>query len=71
MLAAKNILLAYHSTDGARLAEELAFHLIASDGGGIVHLLVVPDLWADMQGDWYLSIYRSPRFIKSFLISVR
>jgi len=54
MLTAKNILLAYHGTDGAKLAEELAFRMVAA-GGGIVHLLVVPGLWAGMQGDDWLN----------------
>lgn len=54
MLTAKNILLAYHGTDGAKLAEELAFRM-APRGGGIVHLLVVPGLWAGMQGDDWLN----------------
>lgn len=54
MLTAKNILLAYHGTDGAKLAEELAFRTVAP-GGGIVHLLVVPGLWAGMQGDDWLN----------------
>lgn len=54
MLTAKNILLAYHGTDGAKLAAELAFR-IAPPGGSIVHLLVVPGLWAGMQGDDWLN----------------
>ncbi|MBI3545824.1 MAG: universal stress protein [Gammaproteobacteria bacterium] len=54
MLTVKNILLAYHGTDGAKLAQELAFKLI-EPGGGIVHLLVVPGLWAGMQGDDWLN----------------
>jgi nucleotide-binding universal stress UspA family protein len=54
MLTAKNILLAYHGTDGAKLAEELAFRMAPPDGS-IVHLLVVPGLWAGMQGDDWLN----------------
>lgn len=54
MLTAKSILLAYHGTDGAKRAEELAFR-IAAPGGSIVHLLVVPGLWAGMQGDDWLN----------------
>ena len=55
MLTAKNILLAYHGTDGAKLAAELAFRIISPDGRRIVHLLVVPGLWAGMQGDDWLN----------------
>ena len=55
MLTATNILLAYHGTDGAKRAEELAFHIVSPDGGRIVHLLVVPSLWAGMQGDDWLN----------------
>jgi nucleotide-binding universal stress UspA family protein len=55
MLATKNILLAYHGTDGAKLAEELAFRIASPDGSRIVHLLVVPGLWAGMQGDDWLN----------------
>ena len=54
MLTARNILLAYHGTDGAKLAEELAFRIVPP-GGGIAHLLVVPGLWAGMQGDDWLN----------------
>lgn len=54
MLTAKKILLAYHGTDGAKLAEDLAFRIAPPDAG-IVHLLVVPGLWAGMQGDDWLN----------------
>lgn len=52
MLTANTILLAYHGTDGAKLAETLAYKIVSPEGGHIVHLLVVPQaLWAGMQGD--------------------
>ena len=56
MLTAKTILLAYHGTDGAKRAEALAYDIISGEEGGcIVHLLVVPELWAGMQGDDWLN----------------
>jgi nucleotide-binding universal stress UspA family protein len=55
MLTANTILLAYHGTDGAKRAEALAFNVIAREGGRIIHLLVVPELWAGMQGDDWLN----------------
>ncbi len=54
MLTAKNILLAYHGTDGAKLAENLAFRMVTANGG-IAHLHVVPDLWTGTQGDDWLN----------------
>jgi nucleotide-binding universal stress UspA family protein len=50
----KTILLAHHGTEGAELAEQLAFRL-AEPGTRLVQLLVVPDLWAGMQGDDWLN----------------
>lgn len=56
MLNSKTILLAHHGTAGALLAESLAFDVAIPEQTLIVHLLVVPDLWAGMQGDdWLLS----------------
>jgi len=56
MLNSKTILLAHHGTAGALLAESLAFDIAVPEQTLIVHLLVVPDLWAGMQGDdWLLS----------------
>lgn len=55
MLTAKTILLAYHGTEGAKRAEALAYEIISREGGRIVHLLVVPELWAGMQGDDWLN----------------
>ena len=56
MLNSKTLLLAHHGTDGALLAESLAFDIAVPEQTLVVHLLVVPDLWAGMQGDdWLLS----------------
>jgi len=56
MLNSKIILLAHHGTAGALLAESLAFDIAVPEQTLVVHLLVVPDLWAGMQGDdWLLS----------------
>ncbi len=54
MMAFKTLLLAHHGTSGAALAEQLAYQ-IAAPGALIVHLLVVPDFWAGMQGDDWLN----------------
>jgi len=56
MLNSKTLLLAHHGTDGALQAESLAFDIAVPEQTLVVHLLVVPDLWAGMQGDdWLLS----------------
>lgn len=55
MLNSKTILLAHHGTAGALLAESLAFGIAVPDQTLIVHLLVVPDFWAGMQGDDWLN----------------
>lgn len=55
MLNSKTILLAHHATAGAFLAESLAFDIAVPDQTLIVHLLVVPDFWAGMQGDDWLN----------------
>ena len=49
------LLLAHHGTDGARLAENVAFDIAVPGQTLIVHLLVVPDLWEGMQGDDWLN----------------
>jgi nucleotide-binding universal stress UspA family protein len=54
MFATATLLLAHHGTEGAGLAEQLAF-AIAQPGARIFHLLVVPDFWAGMQGDDWLN----------------
>lgn len=55
MLNTQTLLLAHHGTAGALLAEALAFDLAVPGQTRIVHLLVVPDLWAGMQGDDWLN----------------
>ena len=55
MLNTKTLLLAHHGTAGALLAEALAFELAVPGQTNIVHLLVVPELWAGMQGDDWLN----------------
>lgn len=54
MISTKTLLLGHHGTAGAALAEQLAFD-IAAPGARLVHLLVVPDFWAGMQGDDWLN----------------
>lgn len=55
MLNAATLLLAHHGTAGALLAEALALDLAVPGQTHILHLLVVPDLWAGMQGDDWLN----------------
>lgn len=55
MLNSKTLLLAHHGTAGALLAESLAFDIAVPEQTLIVHLLVVPDFWAGMQGDDWLN----------------
>lgn len=55
MLNTQTLLLAHHGTAGALLAETLAFGIAVPEHTTIVHLLVVPDLWAGMQGDDWLN----------------
>jgi nucleotide-binding universal stress UspA family protein len=55
MLNTKTLLLAHHGTAGALLAEALAFDFAVPGQTRIVHLLVVPELWAGMQGDDWLN----------------
>ena len=55
MLNTQIILLGHHGTDGARLAEKVAFDVAVPERTLIVHLLIVPDLWEGMQGDDWLN----------------
>ena len=55
MLNSKTLLLAHHGTAGALLAEVLALDIAVPGQTLIVHLLVVPDFWAGMQGDDWLN----------------
>lgn len=49
------LLLAYHGTAGARLAESLAFRLASPGRTLVLHLYVVPEFWSGMQGDDWLN----------------
>lgn len=55
MLIPQTILLAYHGTPGAKLAEALAFEFAHENQTTIKHLLIVPDFWEGMQGDDWLN----------------
>ena len=54
MLQPQRILLASHGTTGARAADEVALAL-ATPGGTLFHLTVVPDFWRGMMGDDWLN----------------
>ncbi len=49
------LLLCHHGTEGAALAEQLAYDVARPGQTTIVHCLVVPELWAGMQGDDWLN----------------
>jgi nucleotide-binding universal stress UspA family protein len=49
------LLLCHHGTRGAAAAEALALELAVPGVTTIVHCLVVPELWAGMQGDDWLN----------------
>lgn len=49
------LLLCHHGTAGALAAESLAFEIAAPGITTIVQCLVVPELWAGMQGDDWLN----------------
>lgn len=49
------LLLCHHGTPGAAAAEALALGLAAPGVTTVVHCLVVPTLWAGMQGDDWLN----------------
>jgi len=53
--APATLLLAHHGTDGAKRAEAQAFAHAAPGLTRIVHLYVVPEFWAGMQGDDWLN----------------
>jgi nucleotide-binding universal stress UspA family protein len=55
MFAPATLLLCHHGTAGAALAEALAFQVAVPGRTTLVHCLVVPDLWAGMQGDDWLN----------------
>lgn len=49
------ILLPHHGTAGAKQAEALAYQLAQAGKTALVHLFIVPDFWAGMQGDDWLN----------------
>lgn len=53
--SSQRLLLAHHGTHGARLAEALALRIATPQHTRILHLYVVPDFWAGMQGDDWLN----------------
>lgn len=54
MIAAHNILLSSHGTDGAQAAERMALEACHTNSH-LMHLLVVPDFWKHMMGDDWLN----------------
>lgn len=54
MLKPKHILLASHGTEGARIAENLAYTFCQPETC-LHHLIVVPDLWKGAMGDDWLN----------------
>lgn len=55
MQAPAVLLLCHHGTEGAALAEALACEIAEPGRTTLVHCLVVPELWAGMQGDDWLN----------------
>jgi nucleotide-binding universal stress UspA family protein len=49
------LLLGHHGTAGARRAEDLAHELAVPGTTTLIHCLIVPKLWAGMQGDDWLN----------------
>jgi nucleotide-binding universal stress UspA family protein len=49
------LLLCDHGTLGAQAAEALAYDVAAPGTTTVIHCLVVPELWAGMQGDDWLN----------------
>ena len=49
------LLLCHHGTEGAALAEQLAYDVARPGHTTLVRCLVVPELWAGMQGDDWLN----------------
>jgi nucleotide-binding universal stress UspA family protein len=54
MLAATNVLLASHGTEGALAAEQMAFRMCGK-GSHLHHLIVVPGFWKGTTGDDWLN----------------
>lgn len=55
MLTSDTLLLCHHGTEGAAQAEALAYQIAQPGRTLIVHCLIVPELWAGMQGDDWLN----------------
>jgi nucleotide-binding universal stress UspA family protein len=55
MKTPSKLLLCHHGTAGARRAEELAHELAVPGTTTLINCLVVPKLWAGMQGDDWLN----------------
>lgn len=55
MLTINTLLLCHHGTEGAARAEAMAYELARPGQTTIVHCLIVPELWAGMQGDDWLN----------------
>jgi nucleotide-binding universal stress UspA family protein len=55
MQAPPVLLLCHHGTEGAARAEQLAYDIARPGQTTIVHCLIVPELWAGMQGDDWLN----------------
>lgn len=53
--APATLLLCHHGTPGAAAAEALACTVAVPGATTVVHCLVVPELWAGMQGDDWLN----------------
>lgn len=51
----RTLLLAHHGTAGAERAADLALSLAVPGRSRLLHLYVVPDFWAGMQGDDWLN----------------
>jgi nucleotide-binding universal stress UspA family protein len=55
VIAPATLLLCHHGTAGAARAAALAFEMAEAGRTLVVHCLVVPELWAGMQGDDWLN----------------
>ena len=53
--APRRLLLAHHGTDGAEQAAQLAWRFAVAGETTVIHLYVVPEFWAGMQGDDWLN----------------
>lgn len=53
--APDTLLLCHHGTAGASRAEALAYEIAEPGRTTMVHCLIVPELWAGMQGDDWLN----------------